>query len=362
MASIEPETGVAATASSTAATATDVPPARGSPEAAAPLLPGDHWNEDNAPAEDSGVEDSESFTTSTASLSSSVLEYRTVMGRTYHSERGNAEYWGSNDEQQNESMDLNHHNLTLAIGDKLHHAPLPDKLSKAVDIGTGTGLWAIDFADAHPECEVIGTDLSPIQPAWVPPNLKFQIDDCTQEWTFDPDSIDFVHMRYLTGSIVDWNELMKQAFKSIKPGGWVESLEASPYMWSDDGSVTEDSAMGQWGKLFVSCSEKLGRTFTLVDDGVHRSSMEKAGFVDIGQFNIKVPIGTWPKDPKFKEMGKFGQATLHQDVEGYVSYVAGLQGWTTKQVAVYAAQLRREIRNPKIHGYYYVQLLWGRKP
>jgi hypothetical protein len=61
-------------------------------------------------------------------------------------------------------------------------------------------------------------------------------------------------------------------------------------------------------------------------------------------------------------MGKFGQATLHQDVEGYVSYVAGLQGWTTKQVAVYAAQLRREIRNPKIHGYYYVQLLWGRKP
>lgn len=54
---------------------------------------GSPQNEDNAPAEDSGVEDSESFTTSTASLSSSVLEYRTVMGRTYHSERGNAEYW-----------------------------------------------------------------------------------------------------------------------------------------------------------------------------------------------------------------------------------------------------------------------------
>lgn len=115
-----------------------------------------------------------------------------------------------------------------------------------------------------------------------------QIDDCTQEWTFEADSIDFVHMRYLTGSIIDWNELFRQAYKSIKPGGWVESLEASPYMWSDDGSVTEDSAMGQWGKLFVSCSEKLGRTFTQVDDGLHRSAMEAAGFVDIGQFNLKV--------------------------------------------------------------------------
>lgn len=29
-----------------------------------------------------------------------------------------------------------------------------------------------DFADEHPGAEVIGTDISPIQPKWVPPNLK----------------------------------------------------------------------------------------------------------------------------------------------------------------------------------------------
>lgn len=29
-----------------------------------------------------------------------------------------------------------------------------------------------DFADAYPNCEVTGTDISPIQPTWVPPNLK----------------------------------------------------------------------------------------------------------------------------------------------------------------------------------------------
>jgi hypothetical protein len=61
-------------------------------------------------------------------------------------------------------------------------------------------------------------------------------------------------------------------------------------------------------------------------------------------------------------MGKFGQATLDQDVEGYVSYVASMQGWTAKQIGVYGAQLRREMRNPNIHGYYYLSLLWGRKP
>lgn len=29
-----------------------------------------------------------------------------------------------------------------------------------------------DFADEHPQAEVIGTDISPIQPSWVPPNVK----------------------------------------------------------------------------------------------------------------------------------------------------------------------------------------------
>lgn len=34
------------------------------------------------------------------------------------------------------------------------------------------GLWAVDFADDNPNVEVIGTDISPVQPQWVPPNLR----------------------------------------------------------------------------------------------------------------------------------------------------------------------------------------------
>lgn len=34
-----------------------------------------------------------------------------------------------------------------------------------------------DFADAYPSCEVIGTDISPTQPPWAPPNLRFEMDD-----------------------------------------------------------------------------------------------------------------------------------------------------------------------------------------
>jgi hypothetical protein len=43
---------------------------------------------------------------STASLTSSILQYRTHLGRTYHSEIGIAEGWTPNDEKHAESMDL----------------------------------------------------------------------------------------------------------------------------------------------------------------------------------------------------------------------------------------------------------------
>ncbi len=44
---------------------------------------------------------------------------------------------------------------------------------------------------------------------------------------------------------------MKRAFDAAKPGGYVESMEPSPYVQSDDNTVTDTMALGQWGKLFV---------------------------------------------------------------------------------------------------------------
>ena len=109
---------------------------------------------------------------STASITSSILAYRTINGRTYHAERGNADYWAANDDRALESMDLYSHLCYLLNDKQLHKAPLDKGIKRALDIGTGTGVWAMDFADAFPDCEVIGTDISPIQPSWVPPNLK----------------------------------------------------------------------------------------------------------------------------------------------------------------------------------------------
>ena len=135
---------------------------------------------------------------------------------------------------------------------------------------------------------MIGTDLSPIQPGWVPPNVTFQIDDANLPWTWPDNEFDFIHMRALFGSIVDWRALYREAFRCCKPGGYFEDMENSVSIESDDGTVAPGSAFDEWGKVFRAGGDKFGRTFRVLEDDIQRKCMEEAGFVDIMVKDIKV--------------------------------------------------------------------------
>ena len=63
-------------------------------------------------------------------------------------------------------LDVAHQMLKICLGDKLYLAPIGDEKGRVLDIGCGTGIWAIEFADQHPSADVLGTDLSPTQPTW----------------------------------------------------------------------------------------------------------------------------------------------------------------------------------------------------
>lgn len=62
-------------------------------------------------------------------------------------------------------LDLQHHVITLLLNGELHMAPLHNP-EDVLDIGTGTGIWAIEMADRYPHARIVGTDLSPVQPTW----------------------------------------------------------------------------------------------------------------------------------------------------------------------------------------------------
>ncbi|KAI5925680.1 S-adenosyl-L-methionine-dependent methyltransferase [Camillea tinctor] len=363
-----------APASSPPATAPDTTQQPGSASPTTPagppaqILPASHWAQvqHTEEEEDDDVDSAygEDAASSTASLSASILEYRTVHGRTFHSERGNAQSWNPNDAQHDESMDILHHVSTLMQDGKIHMAEIDDKkVQKVLDVGCGTGIWAIDFADLYPNIEVIGVDISPQQPQWIPPNLKFEIDDVTQEWTYEPESFDYIHMRWLVGSIPDWEFLFKEVYKALKPGAIFETKESSALITSDDGTVTPESALGQWGRVFGEAGSKFGRTFRVVEEDIQRKALEAAGFVDLKTYDLRTPIGSWPANAKEKEIGQYAQLALEQDIEGFVVYMwTTVMGWSPDEIHVYAAHLRRELRSRKSHAYYPQRVIVARKP
>ncbi|KAH7018473.1 S-adenosyl-L-methionine-dependent methyltransferase [Microdochium trichocladiopsis] len=341
------------------------PPPPTPPPASAGILPASHWQQ-RADEEEEFENDSayaESIVSSTASLSASILEYRTLHGRTYHSELGEGQSWNPNDAQHDEAMDILHHMSTLMQDGKLYLADLGDNIGKVLDVGCGTGIWAIDFADQHPEAEVIGLDISPQQPHWIPVNLKFEVDDITQPWTYPENTFDYIHLRWLVGSIGDWTALYKEIFKALKSGGIFEHKESSCVIQSDDATVGPDTALAQWGKVFLQAGTKFNRTFAVHEEGIQVKAMEAAGFVDVQVTEFKVPIGAWPLDKKMKTVGKYAQLALQRDVEGFVTFMwSSVMGWSKEEIAVYAAHLRKELKSGKFNAYYPMRVVIGRKP
>jgi len=373
---VAPEDPKAATAEPTTATAVTSEPetaaeAEGQvattspPPASAGILPASHWQqraeEENESDNDSAYADS--IASSTASLSASILEYRTLHGRTYHSDRGGGQSWNPNDAQHDEAMDILHHMSTLMQDGKLYLAELGDNVEKVLDVGCGTGIWAIDFADQHAESEVIGLDISPQQPQWIPVNLKFEVDDITQEWTYPANTFDYIHMRWMVGSVANWTALYKEIFRALKSGGTFEHKESSCVIQSDDGTVGPDSAIAQWGKVFLQAGKKFGRTFAVIEEDLQIKAMEAAGFVDVQVTNFKVPVGGWALDKKNKTIGKYAQLAIQRDVEGFVNFMwSSVMGWSKEEIAVYAAHLRRELKSGKCNAWYPMKVVIGRKP
>jgi trans-aconitate methyltransferase len=203
-------------------------------------------------------------------------------------------------------MDVGYHIFKMLLGGNLHEAPIPETTSRILDLGTGTGAWAIEMADRMPQSTVIGVDLSPIQPTLVPPNCHFEIFDFETEWNFSQ-PFDFIHARNTEGSTRDHRRLFAQSLAHLKPGGYIEAAEATVGVWCDDDTVSLAPNLIEWQNHLLEASGKFGKPMGVA--GNYKTWLEEAGFVDVKENVYKLPFSAWPKSAPLKQLGRYQQVS-----------------------------------------------------
>ena len=131
-------------------------------------------------------------------------------------------------------LDFQHYMLRYAL--KGNYGAPVESPRDILDVGSGTGRWAMDMAQQFPDATVVGMDLQPpavetrSTPLPVPPNYRFAAGNILERAPFADNSFDFTHQRFLTLAIqaARWPDVVAELLRVTRPGGWVELVETEP--------------------------------------------------------------------------------------------------------------------------------------
>ena len=107
------------------------------------IEPGGSDDDGEFSASDFDIESILDSRSESTSLGSSILEHSYHNGRRYHRYR-HGRYPIPNDEAEQHREDMLHAMMMESTDGRLFYAPINPHPQKVIDLGTGTGLWAIE--------------------------------------------------------------------------------------------------------------------------------------------------------------------------------------------------------------------------
>jgi len=184
-------------------------------------------------------------------------------------------------------LDFQHYMLRYALKGN-YAAPLQDP-HDILDVGSGTGRWAIELAQQFSAARVIGMDVAPpavdasATPDTRPENFTFAQGNVLERIPFPDNSFDFAHQRFLTLAIpaTRWPDVMSELLRVTRPGGWVELVETEP----PTGAPAIDQ-LARWG---VELTKLRGIDMSLM--ARIGDLLRDSGAGDVTARTVNIPVG-----------------------------------------------------------------------
>ncbi|KAL5489878.1 hypothetical protein ACEPAI_4710 [Sanghuangporus weigelae] len=266
----------------------------------------------DAPAHSVMDDDEETYTyTLTDELRATM--FRSVHGRQLNTMQPVYQLPADADEIKRE--EYFHKLMYMVYGDKLWVGPLEEVLSapsdrnrRVLDIGCGSGIWAIQIADEFPDVEIIGCDLAPIQPDMVPPNCDFELWDA-QLNPYPDEYFDVVHARGVHTGIRNYPLFLEEIARVLAPGGLIILVESEIRALTEGKTPIDAGPRGgapgwhafweqyrrclQGNHIDTTVPTRLGALVRVTD-----------AFEEIVAQEATLPVGFWPKDDNMLAVGE----------------------------------------------------------
>ncbi|KAH9887101.1 hypothetical protein F4778DRAFT_786402 [Xylariomycetidae sp. FL2044] len=198
-----------------------------------------------------------------------------------------------------------------------------------------------------PVDEVRGVDISPhhYNPENSLENVYLDIDDLNMPFQFRSNHFDLINSRLVAGGINThrWTAYIRDIFRCLRGGGWVQMVELDLNAQSDNGTLTDGHALRQWSQAYLRAMEhhKNPRAPRRLGNW-----LRSAGFTDVEQRMIPLPMCGWANNQREFDIGVANQENVRLLLSSLALYPFTQQiGMTITEFHVLVAQARAEASN-----------------
>ncbi|KAF8182433.1 S-adenosyl-L-methionine-dependent methyltransferase [Mycena galopus ATCC 62051] len=202
-------------------------------------------------------------------------------------------------EQETLRLDEMHAAFVHYFGGELGPYPIADVgPRKILDLGCGSGAWAIQAAIQFPKAEVLAVDISPLPKQQIPGNMTFKQLDLSKDWGLEHQSFDVVHSRLVMCHVPDGENVVICSARLVKPGGLLIMVDIDINSLAQTGGpaagLLASKVIQIWG--FRSADMEIARKFAGI--------MTSVGyFPRVHAHKITLPLSGTGSDNATNELG-----------------------------------------------------------
>ncbi len=265
----------------------------------------------------------------------------------------------SNDEELNR-LRIQDQMLTVGMGGVLPEQGNPESFLRVLDVGCGSGSWAIEAAQTYPSMSLFGIDISKKMVDYarsqaiargVADKIEFAVMDALRMLEFPNDFFDLVNLRMGVSFLRkwDWPKLLSEFQRVTRPGGVIRITDEGIIHPSNSPALTQLCEMAQCaldraGHLFAP--ETTGLTAHLLPLLTQHGIQQ----VQTKDFALEYQAGT-PQGEVYYEDIKHVFRTIRPFIEKW--------GCATQDYNVLYQQVLKEMQQSNFHATMRLLTVWG---